>query len=115
MIRTLALICLAACSQSQASKLDDKPAPTQPPRNFVCERLAIADKEAKCDPEWTHENIHTARVTQKGGTFSCGLAVGALSVVCDPLFAKVQEPVPEQGEAKLSPTAKPAPAKGAKK
>lgn len=42
----IALICLAlaACSSSSGSKLDDKPTP--PPRNLVCERVAIIQAEA---------------------------------------------------------------------
>ncbi len=89
MTRTALLaLALAACSTSSASKLDDKPA-DPPPRNLVCERVAIGNPNAKCDAEVSGGdalNTHRARVTVEKNTVSCSINNQTLSVVCDGLF-----------------------------
>lgn len=83
------------------------------PRNFVCERVKLADAKAICEPELNGEGellTHRARVTQEtqGGkrTLSCSLIDRALTVECAGLFP---------GQAEEKPAAKKATAKGAKK
>jgi hypothetical protein len=77
------------------------------PRNFVCERVAVLNPKAKCDPELTDEeplHTHMAVVTvedDKGKTvLACGMNAAQLSMVCGPL----QAPPPT---ADTSPSQKP--------
>lgn len=96
-MRTLILLCLlalAACSTSNASKLD--PAA----RNLVCERIAVLNAKATCTPEFTDAgdaHIHTARVSfqVKGDdgkpvtvVQACGIAAAQASMVCGDLLAQ---------------------------
>jgi hypothetical protein len=86
----LLVVAIAACGQAQSA-----PTPAAPPapRNFVCERVAIKNPTAKCEPEFTDVgelHAHTARVTLGSDTVTCGVNSGQLSVVCGDLFVAVQ-------------------------
>lgn len=99
-MRHLLTLALIACNSSQASKIDSKPPPQ---RNFVCERVP---KEATCEPEFALPEMHTARVTTKDGTVACGLAAGQLSVVCNSLFVRPEQPKAAEPAADVKPAAK---------
>jgi hypothetical protein len=84
----LTLIFLLACSGAST-----------PPRNLVCERVALLSPDAACVPELSGTgalDTHTARVTLKGATAAvvCGLNAGQLSMACGTL-----ETAPAQGSA----------------
>jgi hypothetical protein len=98
-MRYILLLALAACSTSNASKLDE-PAASSSPRNFVCERVAVLNAKTECKPELSGVgdlSTHTARVTLEKATVVCGLNAGQLAMVCGPLEApqpvKKDEPV----------------------
>lgn len=81
---------LIACNSSQATP----PAPP-PPRNFVCERLAVVNEKATCKPELSGVgdlSTHTARVTIDKDTLACALNAGQVSMVCAPLIYQAPKP-----------------------
>lgn len=111
-MRHLVLLALAACSTSNASKLDPQPVA----RNLVCERVALLNPSAKCVAEFTDSgeaHIHSARVTFEAKTQdgksaitvvrACGLTAAQLGMVCSELSA---QPKPaKQTEAAPAPEA----------
>src|SRR5687767_4071234 len=99
----LALSLFAACSSANA----DKPAPT-PPRNLVCERVALLNAKADCKPEFTDEgdmHVHTARVTVEKTTLVCGLSVGQLAMACGGM--EVQQPKATESTGDAAPPSAP--------
>lgn len=60
-------------------------------RNYVCERIKLADKSATCTPEYTdagERHTHSAIVTVGMQTLACAMNDTTLSVVCGPLVAQ---------------------------
>lgn len=82
----LALILIATATAATACS---SPSKADPSPNIVCERVALVDKDAKCEPEVTdvgERHMHRARVTQKDVVIVCALADAMLSVECGPMF-----------------------------
>lgn len=109
--------------KAKAAKYDALP---PQPRNFICERFAVANPAAKCDPElngFGELATHTARMTFEGktadgkpakDTLACVLNAGQVSMVCDGLiYQRPKEPA-EKPVAPVKPVARPA-QQGAKK
>jgi hypothetical protein len=127
MLRLLALVFLvSACSADAAppAPVADAPKavtvagvalPMAPPRNLVCERLALENSKAPCVPELTDAgelHTHTARITIDGQVIVCALNSSQVSAVCGPMFAAVRQEAEFAGPVR---TKKPAPKAGAKK
>jgi hypothetical protein len=88
------ILTLSACQNVDA--VHASVAPTVP-RNFVCERVAIKNPTAKCDPEYTDVgelHTYTARITIGDSTVSCGLNSNSLAIACGDLFVTPQAPPP---------------------
>lgn len=82
-MRTLALLLLVACTGASPA-----------PRNFVCERIAVLDPKATCQPELSDVgsgHVHTARVTQGTVTMSCAVSLGQYAMACGKLLADPAE------------------------
>lgn len=72
-------------------------------RNFVCERVKVANEKATCAPELSGVGelaTHTARVTIGAETVSCAINSQQVGVVCGPLFVAPQQPA-QQPPAKV--------------
>lgn len=94
-MRILLILALAACQRVES------PTPTAAPRNFVCERVSIANPKATCVPELNDNDTHSARVTVEGDTVSCTLKpMTSLAVVCGGMFVAPQPPQPAAEPAK---------------
>lgn len=100
MIRvSLIVLALAACQAAQSAPTPTaQPAPV--PRNFVCERVAIANPQAKCIAELSGVgdlSTHTARVDLGKDTLACAINAQQVGVVCGSLFVEVRPaPQPQQ-------------------
>lgn len=99
------LIALTACtSGSKEPEVQAAPAAkvaAPPPRNFVCERVKIANETAKCTPEYTdagEHHTHSARVEVGKKIVSCVINDATVSVVCGDLIAAPQPPAQPQPE-----------------
>lgn len=89
----ISLLALAACQRVESAPTAQ---PTQE-RNFVCERVALANPKAQCAPELSGVgdlSTHTARVTIGSETLSCAINAAQVGVVCGPLFVTPQ-PAPQ--------------------
>ena len=83
-------------------------------RNFVCERLALENSKAPCEPELTDAgelHTHTARITLDGQVIVCALNSSQVSAVCGPMFTAPQAPPPVAKYTAPKPPAPKAPAK----
>lgn len=96
-MRYLVLAILAACTTTTAAPsthVEAKPDAGVPtPRNFVCERVAVANPNATCTPELTdagEHHTHSARVTIDKNVVSCIVNDAQVGVVCGPLFVEVR-------------------------
>lgn len=118
MLRLIPLLFVLACT-ANASPLDSKAEPAKPPRNLVCERVAVKTPKAECVPEYTDAgelHAHTARVTIGESTSVCGINVGQLLVVCDNGLFFVPKEAETPAEApKTAPSKNITPAKAPKK
>jgi hypothetical protein len=116
MLRLLALVFLVSACQASAAQQaqpsvnaqgsgSSQSAPLSvppPPRNLVCERLALENSKAPCVPEMSDAgelHTHTARITIDGQVIVCALNSSQVSAVCGPMFAAVQQAQPQPAKA----------------
>jgi hypothetical protein len=104
----------AACSndsvldRADAAPLKPAEVKPEPPRNLICERVALENPKLQCTPELTDAgelHTHTARLLIDGQHVVCAVNSSQVSAVCGPMFVAPQQ-APQAQQPQPKPKAK---------